>query len=63
LVDVEITKQALADHGDHIVEPLVDRLMESNKLRCLENPLAKGYVGVHFDKAKNWLVEILPAQL
>ncbi|KAJ5483457.1 hypothetical protein N7530_002703 [Penicillium desertorum] len=38
LVDVEIAKQALADHGEHIMEPLVERFREGDKLRCLENP-------------------------
>ncbi|CAG8183130.1 unnamed protein product [Penicillium nalgiovense] len=59
LVDVEIAKQALADHGEHIVKPLVERFIEGDKLRCLENPPAKGYVGVHFDEANSWLVNIL----
>lgn len=32
LVDVEIAKQELADHGEDIVEPLVERFREGDKL-------------------------------
>ncbi len=59
LVDVEIAKQALVDHREHVAKPLVERFMKGDKLRCLENPPDEGHVGVHFDEATIWLVDVL----
>ena len=59
VVEEEGADQALADHQEYIVPPVVDRLMEDEKLVCLMNPPTTGHVGVHFDDALNWLLGIL----
>ncbi|KUM55788.1 hypothetical protein ACN42_g11449 [Penicillium freii] len=59
VVDMELATQALSDHQDDIVLPLTNRLMADNNVRCLVNPPDEGYVGVHFEDAQNWLIEIL----
>lgn len=59
LVNVETADQALADHGEVIVLPIMDRFSEGDKLLCIGNPLTEGHVGVHFVDAEAWLISIL----
>lgn len=63
VVDVEIATQALSDHGDDIVLPLAERLVDDNKLMCIVDPPRNGHVGVHFDDALYWLIDCLAYNL
>ena len=59
IVDVKIADQALADHQEDIVVPVVERLWDDDKLSCLMSPPTEGHVGVCFNDAHSWLIGIL----
>jgi hypothetical protein len=59
VVDEEIADQALANHREDVVVPMVERFREGDRLSCLTSPPDEGHVGVHFDDAYSWLIGIL----
>ncbi|KAJ5622524.1 hypothetical protein N7528_005756 [Penicillium herquei] len=60
IVDVETAEQALKEHQEDIVLPMVKRLRgENDNIVCLMNPPTKGHVGVHFTDAESWLIDTL----
>ncbi|KAJ5713577.1 uncharacterized protein N7483_010758 [Penicillium malachiteum] len=59
IVDAKTARQALADHQEDIVLPVVKRLRRDNNLLCLMNPPTRGHIGVHFTDAESWLIDIL----
>ncbi|KAJ5607869.1 hypothetical protein N7537_004488 [Penicillium hordei] len=61
VVDIELATQALSDHADDIVLPLAKSLMydDNRHLICLVNPPDKGHVGVFFEDAQDWLIDVL----